>query len=258
MSGSAGAPSTHTSSLQETGLQPAAQQSLRHPESSPDGGKSPGDPACRGVAGLSILGPLPSPILTHSDSRGAWGRGCGERGKRGLWKAGRVHRCSGAGEGRQGRGEAPGGVGSSGLDQAEGTVCARVPRVEMPGTSGPQARAQGASQASWCPAPAAAVMTENSDKVPIALVGPDDVEFCSPPVSTARGPQTCGGPNAPVPGLRVACHRIWEVGANSGAQMGAWGGAPRGCGCRGRGIPRCARRGRWTGSEERASWRGGR
>uniref|UniRef100_A0A2K6A6N8 Leukocyte cell-derived chemotaxin 1 n=1 Tax=Mandrillus leucophaeus TaxID=9568 RepID=A0A2K6A6N8_MANLE len=25
-------------------------------------------------------------------------------------------------------------------------------------------------------------MTENSDKVPIALVGPDDVEFCSPPI----------------------------------------------------------------------------
>ncbi|MBV98933.1 Leukocyte cell-derived chemotaxin 1, partial [Eschrichtius robustus] len=24
-------------------------------------------------------------------------------------------------------------------------------------------------------------MTENSDKVPIALVGPDEVEFCSPP-----------------------------------------------------------------------------
>ncbi|XP_012039715.3 leukocyte cell-derived chemotaxin 1 isoform X2 [Ovis aries] len=55
----------------------------------------------------------------------------------------------------------------------------------MPGTSGPQARAQGASRASRCPAPAAAVMTENSDKVPIALVGPDDVEFCSPPAYAA-------------------------------------------------------------------------
>lgn len=47
-------------------------------------------------------------------------------------------------------------------------------------------------------------MTENSDKVPIALVGPDDVEFCSPPVSIARGPQSGYrvGPYAG-PGLRV-------------------------------------------------------
>lgn len=28
-------------------------------------------------------------------------------------------------------------------------------------------------------------MTENSDKVPITMVGPEDVEFCSPPVSTS-------------------------------------------------------------------------
>lgn len=69
------------------------------------------------------------------------------------------------------------------------------------------------------------VMTENSDKVSIALVGPDDVEFCSPPVSTARGAPRPAGAR---PGrLRVYdLHRAWEVGANSGAQMRAWGGAP--------------------------------
>lgn len=44
-------------------------------------------------------------------------------------------------------------------------------------------------------------MTENSDKVPIALVGPDDVEFCSPPVSTAREPQNAGS-GSPVLGQR--------------------------------------------------------
>ena len=79
---------------------------------------------------------------------------------------------------------------------------ARAP-LEMPGTSGPQARAQGASRASRCPAPVAAVMTENSDKVPIALVGPDDVEFCSPPVSTARGPPDLRGPGPPGPGSTI-------------------------------------------------------
>jgi hypothetical protein len=33
-------------------------------------------------------------------------------------------------------------------------------------------------------------MTENSDKVPITMVGPEDVEFCSPPVSTSWVPRT--------------------------------------------------------------------
>ncbi|XP_055101234.1 leukocyte cell-derived chemotaxin 1 isoform X2 [Symphalangus syndactylus] len=51
----------------------------------------------------------------------------------------------------------------------------------MPCTSGQRDRAQGAQGVSECLAPPAATMTENSDKVPIALVGPDDVEFCSPP-----------------------------------------------------------------------------
>lgn len=147
----------------------------------------------------------PSPPPCHTQTHEGLGGG------RALRKAGRVHCCSGAGEGRQGRGEAPGGVGSSGPAQAEGTVCARVPRAEMPGTSGPQARAQGASRASRCPAPAAAVMTENSDKVPIALVGPDDVEFCSPPVSTARGPPGLRGPGLRRPGSTI-CTELgrWE------------------------------------------------
>ncbi|KAB0403269.1 hypothetical protein E2I00_011065, partial [Balaenoptera physalus] len=88
-----------------------------------------------------------------------------------------------AGEGREEKGEALGGVGSAGLAQAgQGTVRARVRCVEVPGTSGQQDRAQGARGASQCPAPVAAAMTENSDKVPIALVGPDEVEFCSPPI----------------------------------------------------------------------------
>lgn len=33
-------------------------------------------------------------------------------------------------------------------------------------------------------------MTETSDKVPITMVGPEDVEFCSPPVSTSWVPRT--------------------------------------------------------------------
>ncbi|XP_047612320.1 leukocyte cell-derived chemotaxin 1 isoform X1 [Phacochoerus africanus] len=51
----------------------------------------------------------------------------------------------------------------------------------MPCTSGQQDRAEDARGASQGPALGTAAMTENSDKVPIALVGPDDVEFCSPP-----------------------------------------------------------------------------
>ncbi|XP_011533201.1 leukocyte cell-derived chemotaxin 1 isoform X3 [Homo sapiens] len=51
----------------------------------------------------------------------------------------------------------------------------------MPCTSGQRDRSQGAQGVSKCLTPPAANMTENSDKVPIALVGPDDVEFCSPP-----------------------------------------------------------------------------
>ncbi|KAI4565449.1 hypothetical protein MJT46_019737 [Ovis ammon polii x Ovis aries] len=54
-------------------------------------------------------------------------------------------------------------------------------------------------------------MTENSDKVPIALVGPDDVEFCSPPVSTARGPPGLRGPGLRRPGSTI-CTELgrWE------------------------------------------------
>ncbi|XP_043435915.1 leukocyte cell-derived chemotaxin 1 isoform X1 [Prionailurus viverrinus] len=51
----------------------------------------------------------------------------------------------------------------------------------MPGALGQRDRAQGARGASQRLAAPATAMTENSDKVPIALVGPDDVEFCSPP-----------------------------------------------------------------------------
>ncbi|XP_008964324.3 leukocyte cell-derived chemotaxin 1 isoform X5 [Pan paniscus] len=51
----------------------------------------------------------------------------------------------------------------------------------MPCTSGQRDGSQGAQGVSECLTPPAANMTENSDKVPIALVGPDDVEFCSPP-----------------------------------------------------------------------------
>lgn len=75
-------------------------------------------------------------------------------------------------------------------------------RWAVPGGPGRRGRARGALKSparrgggteprasaslTVCP-PLAAAMAENSDKVPIALVGPDDVEFCSPPVST-RGP----------------------------------------------------------------------
>ncbi|KAK2119031.1 hypothetical protein P7K49_000417 [Saguinus oedipus] len=86
----------------------------------------------------------------------------------------------GAGERREERGEVLEGVGTAGLAQAgQCTVCAHG--VETPCTSEQPDRAQDAREVSECLAPPAATMTENSDKVPIALVGPDDVEFCSPP-----------------------------------------------------------------------------
>lgn len=78
-----------------------------------------------------------------------------------------------------------GPLGWPGRDRA---LCVRP--VEMPGTSGQRDRAQGARGGCQGLAPPATAMTENSDKVPIALVGPDDVEFCSPPVSRARDSQS--------------------------------------------------------------------
>nr|XP_004651059.2 leukocyte cell-derived chemotaxin 1 isoform X2 [Jaculus jaculus] len=51
----------------------------------------------------------------------------------------------------------------------------------MPGTPGQQGRTQGTRRASKCLAHPASTMAERSDKVPITLVGPDDVEFGSPP-----------------------------------------------------------------------------
>lgn len=48
--------------------------------------------------------------------------------------------------------------------------------------SGTEPRTHAVSK---CLALPVGAMAENSDKVPITLVGPDDVEFCSPPVSTA-------------------------------------------------------------------------
>lgn len=70
------------------------------------------------------------------------------------------------------------------------------------------------------PAAAAMTLTESSDKVPIALVGPEDVEFCSPPVSaawSAYAPQTGAWRGGPIgePGA-------WKV----GAQMHAWVDTP--------------------------------
>lgn len=97
-------------------------------------------------------------------------------------------------------------------------------RAEMPGTSGPQARAQGASRASRCPAPAAAVMTENSGQSAHRPGGARRRRVLQPPVSTARGPPGLRGPDSTA---RVYdLHRAWEVGAIQ-AQMWAWGGAPR-------------------------------
>lgn len=49
-------------------------------------------------------------------------------------------------------------------------------------------------------------MAESSDKVPIALVGPDDVEFCSPPVSP-------GVVQAQGKGVWGLCHRLRALGA---------------------------------------------
>lgn len=46
-------------------------------------------------------------------------------------------------------------------------------------------------------------MAENADKVPITLVGPEDVEFGSPPVST---------PLKPTDQVRGLCPCIWGGG----------------------------------------------
>ncbi|KAL0614982.1 Leukocyte cell-derived chemotaxin 1 [Plecturocebus cupreus] len=62
-----------------------------------------------------------------------------------------------------------------------GPCTVRARGAEMPCTSGQRDGAQNAREVSECLAPPAATMAENSDKVPIALVGPDDVELCSPP-----------------------------------------------------------------------------
>lgn len=117
-------------------------------------------------------------------------------------------------------------------------VCARAPlhRVEMPCTSGQQDRAEDARGASQGPALGTAAMTENSDKVPIALVGPDDVEFCSPPVSTAREPQNAGS-GSPVLGQRFVPPNLGGGSKLRCPNVGL-GGAPRVCLCRGAGIPR--------------------
>lgn len=124
------------------------------------------------------------------------------------------------------------GWGALGWPRRDGARCkrarARVRRVEVPGTSGQQERAQGARGAAQCPAPVTAAMTENSDKVPIALVGPDEVEFCSPPVSTAWEPQTRGA-RIPCPGSAICVTELsWE---QMWAPKCGLGVAPHGCAC---------------------------
>lgn len=93
----------------------------------------------------------------------------------------------------------------------------------MPGALGQRDRAQGARGASQRLAPPATAMTENSDKVPIALVGPDDVEFCSPPVSTAPNPRSrCRVSGHAGPGL---CAGAWIDCPESGicaTECGRW------------------------------------
>lgn len=86
-------------------------------------------------------GPGAQPTLRRTRGLGRGAEGAGRGGC-----VGSRARSPLLGREREGRAEVrrQGGVGSSGLAQAEGTVCARVPSAEMPGTSGPQARAQGA------------------------------------------------------------------------------------------------------------------
>lgn len=107
----------------------------------------------------------------------------------------------------------------------------------MPGPSGQQDRAQGVRGASQCLAPPASAMTENSDKVPIALVGPDDVEFCSPPVSRARDPQSrCRvSGNTQGPGLARVSERTARSQGFAPPNVG--GGCPTLRVCRGLGTP---------------------
>ena len=96
-------------------------------------------------------------------------------------------------------------------------------------------------------------MTEHSDKVPIAMVGPDDVEFCSPPVSTRPA------------GVRTTPCRVCDLRVT---ELGRWGQirAPRcglgvaphaGVGAEG-GQPRMRAKGKVHRSGEWASWRGAR
>lgn len=68
------------------------------------------------------------------------------------------------------------GVGTEGLARAGRCCCCFVCR----GHSWLGQR----DRASECPSSPSSDMAENSDKVPITLVGPDDIEFCSPPVSS--------------------------------------------------------------------------
>ncbi|XP_008058261.2 leukocyte cell-derived chemotaxin 1 [Carlito syrichta] len=73
-------------------------------------------------------------------------------------------------------------------------------------------------------------MTESSDKVPIARAGPDDVEFCSPPVSAARGSWSrCGARPHAGPGLRVHGPGLGVCATDCVGMGGGQIRAPRAC-----------------------------
>lgn len=82
---------------------------------------------------------------------------------------------------REGRGAVLEGVGTGGLASA-GSCCSYrcVCRGLRCFDSRTAPTPEGTSPSS--------AMAENSDKVPITMVGPDDTEFCSPPVSTSWVP----------------------------------------------------------------------
>lgn len=98
-------------------------------------------------------------------------------------RAGRGNGAEGGGPGRGGhRWAVPGGPGR------RVRACGEL---KSPARRGSRTEPRACASLTVSP-PVAAAMTENSDKVPIALGGPDDVEFCSPPVST-WGPSPAAG-----------------------------------------------------------------
>lgn len=131
---------------------------------------------------------------------------------------------------RRGRGWGP--LGRPGRDRAQcARACAELKSpARLGGRTEPRARTEPPRTLLLRPS----AMAENCDKVPIALVGPDDVEFCSPPVSSSGIPSPAAG-LVRTQGLGFARVRIrrqgfvspnvGEGGEQTGSPKRVWGDA---------------------------------